>query len=115
MAITEYDTMSAVTVGASEISLLSGTTSLQNDTTDGVYQVFVDGANMAKGDDFTLRVYEKVLSGSTKRVAMAWSVSGAQGSTFVTPPLVLMHGWDFTLQKVAGTDRAFDASIRQIG
>jgi len=33
---------------------------------------------------------------------------------FVTPSLLLIHGWDMTLLKVAGTDRAIDWSIRAV-
>lgn len=32
----------------------------------------------------------------------------------VTPSMLVMHGWDVTLQKVAGTDLAFDLSIRKV-
>ena len=48
MAIAEYKSLSAVTVGTSELSIVSGTTTLATDTTDGVYQLFVDASNMAK-------------------------------------------------------------------
>lgn len=116
MAITEIYTMSAVSISSTEISIVSGTSTLQNITTDGVYQLFVDpvAAGMAKGDVFTIRVYEKTLSGSTKRVVFTASLQGAQSEVLVVPPLVLIHGWDMTIQKNAGTDRSFDASIRQL-
>lgn len=114
MAIAEYDSLSAVTVGTSELSILSGTTTLSNDTTDGVYQLYVDAANVAKGDEFRVRLYEKTLSGSTKRVVCSWTILGVQAEIFVTPTFILLHGWDFTIQKIAGTDRAFDASVRQV-
>ena len=32
----------------------------------------------------------------------------------VTPALVLMHGWDMTILKLAGTDRSIEWSIRQV-
>lgn len=115
MAITELYEMDGVTVGSSELSIVSGTTSLQTVTTVGVYQLWVDASAMLKGDSFVVRIYEKVeATGGTKRVAMTWVLSGAQATNFVSPSLVLMHGWDMTLQKAGGTDRAFDASIRRI-
>jgi hypothetical protein len=115
MPITEHATFSAVTVGTSELSIVSGTTTLQNDTTDGVYQLWVDGvANMAKGDEFAIRIYEKVKAAGTKRQVFKAVLSDAQSEPFVAPNLILMHGWDMTIQKVAGTDRAFDASIRKV-
>jgi hypothetical protein len=115
MAISEYATISAVTVGTTELSVVTGTTTLASETSDGVYMLFVDASNMAKSDDYIIRVYEKVISTSTKRVVMEWAISGVQSTVFVAPSLILLHGWDFTIQKESGTDRAFDASIRKIG
>lgn len=114
MAISEAYSLSAVTVGASELSIVSGTTTLANDTNDGVYQLFLDAGTVAKGDEFVVRAYEKVLSGSTKTCFAQWTLLGTQDELFVTPSFILMHGWDFTIQKVTGTDRAFTASLRKI-
>jgi hypothetical protein len=114
MAISEHATMSAVSISTSEISIISGTTTLQNDTTDGVYQLWVDAANMAKGDEFKIRIYEKVKAAGTKRQVFAATLSDVQSELFATPMLILLHGWDMTIIKVAGTDRAFDASIRKV-
>lgn len=116
MAISEAWVLNAVTVGATELSIISGTTTLQSDTTPGVYQLFVDPVtNMAKGDEFRIRIYEKVKASGTKRIFTEWSLLGTQAENFVTPTFILMNGFDFTLQKLAGTDRAFDASVRKVG
>jgi len=115
VAITEAYELDGVTVGASELSIVSGTTSLQTITTAGVYQLWIDPGNMAKADEFVVRGYEKVeATGGTKKVFFEHSLLGAQAEVFVTPSFILMNGWDFTIQKLAGTDRAFDASIRQV-
>lgn len=115
MAITEPYELDGVTVGASELSIVSGTTTLQTVTTAGVYQLWIDGGNMAKGDEFKVRLYEKVeATGGTKKVFFSASMMGVQSDNFVTPTFILMNGWDMTIQKIAGTDRAFDASIRKV-
>jgi hypothetical protein len=115
MAITEPYELDGVTVGATELSIVSGTTSLQTITDDGVYQLWVDAGNMAKGDTFVIRIYEKVeATGGVKKVVFTATLQGVQAHIFVTPTLILIHGWDMTIQKSAGTDRAFDASIRKI-
>lgn len=115
MAISEPYELDGVTVGASELSIVSGTTSLQTITDDGVYQLWIDAGNMAKGDEFRIRLYEKVeATGGTKKVFAQWSMLGLQAEVFVTPTFILLHGWDMTIQKIAGTDRAFDASIRKV-
>jgi hypothetical protein len=116
MAISEPYELDGVTVGASELSLVSGTTTLQEITDDGMYQVWIDAGNMAKGDEYRVRLYEKVEgTGGTKKVYASFPLMGVQSENFLTPAgFVLMHGWDATIQKIAGTDRAFDASIRRI-
>lgn len=115
MAITEAYELDGVTVGASELSIVSGTTALQTVTTAGVYQLWVDAYAMAKGDEYRIRMYEKVeATGGTKKMFAEWTLLGVQADNFVTPTFVLMNGWDMTIQKIAGTDRAFDASIRKI-
>jgi hypothetical protein len=117
MAITEPYEMDGVSISTTEISIVSGTSSLQTITTAGVYQLWVDpvGAAMAKGDEFEIKIYEKVeATGGTKRVVFSARLSDAQSELFVTPTLILMNGWDMTLKKIAGTDRNFDASIRKI-
>lgn len=115
MAISEPYELDGVTVGASELSIVSGTTSLQTITDDGVYQLWIDAGTMAKADEFKVRIYEKVeATGGTKKVVASWTLLGVQSEVFVTPTLILINGWDMTIQKIAGTDRAFDASIRKV-
>ena len=115
MPITEPHELDGVTVGASELSIPSGTTSLSTRTESGVYQLWVDAGTLAKGDEYIIRIYEKVeATGGTKKVVFAATLSDVQSEIFVTPTLILMNGWDMTIQKSAGTDRAFDASIRKV-
>lgn len=116
MAVTQVYQIDGVTVGATELSIVSGTTVLQNISTPGVYQVWVDCANMQKGDIYIIRAYDRVEPvGGIKRLAFVAYLQGAQSELFVAPPLTLMHSWDFTIQRNAGADRAFDAAIRKIG
>lgn len=114
MAISEAYSGSE-TVTTTEWSLTGDDNSLAAITTDGVYQVFLDLNAMLAGDIFVFRVYEKVLSGSTQRLVFSATFGGVQGEpVWASPSLVLMHGWDMSLLKLAGTDRAIDWSIRQI-
>ena len=113
MAISEYKTNSA-SVSTSEYSFVNNSTSLAADTTDGVYQVFVDTSAMAAGDQYQFTVYEKVTSGGSKQIIYQAVLTGAMAATWVTPALVLMNGWDVTALKLAGTDRTLAWSIRQV-
>jgi len=116
VTITEAYSMSAVSIDGSEISIASGTITLQTITTAGVYQLWVDGVNMAKGDQFEIRVYEKVeATGGTKRQVFETTLHDVQSELFVTPMFTLINGWDMTIKRIAGTARNFDASIRKVG
>lgn len=114
MAIAEYKTGSA-TISTTEYSIVTPGTTLASDATSGVFQVFVDFATLASGDEYEIAVKEKATSGGTQRVIFKASVAGLQGSPiWVSPSLILMHGWDVTIDKIAGTDRSISWSIRQV-
>src|SRR5688572_812266 len=113
VAIAFDNSNTALAVSTTELSLVSGTSSLQANTTAGFYQLFLDGVtNMAKGDEFVVKVKEKARAGGTQRIVFQARLSDAQSELFCTPPLTLLNGWDMTIQKIAGTDRSFDYSIR---
>ena len=114
MAITEAYAGSA-TISTTEISVVSGTSTLQSITTAGVYQLFLDLSTMVAGDSFRLRVKEKTQSSSTQRVAVDVTLSGAQTEpVYITASMVLMNGWDMTLLRVGGTNRSIEWSIRKV-
>lgn len=74
------------------------------DTTPGKYQLVLDVSNMVAGDTLQIRVYEKARSGDTQRIVQEWILPGAQSSPiWMSPEVTLMHGWDFTLDALAGT------------
>ena len=113
MAISEAFSGS-VSISTTEISLVSGTTTLQNNTDDGIYQVFIDVANMAAGDEYLIQVKEKVTAAGTQRVIYSATLEGVQSSPFVTPTLILLHGWDVTMDQITGTARTISWSIRKV-
>lgn len=110
----ELFTFSA-TVSTTELSLTGGTSTIQTRTTAGVFWVFIDGvANMAKGDSFKIRVYEKTRSADTQRQVDYWTMSGVQDELWTSPQIGLLNGWDFTIVRTAGADRAITASVRSV-
>lgn len=69
MPVSEAYEMDGVTIGASEISIVSGTITLQTITTAGCYQLWIDAYAMLKGDEYEVKIYEKVeATGGTKKV-----------------------------------------------
>lgn len=114
MAITEAFS-GTETVGASEWSLTTDTAGPDTETSDGVFQVFIELNAVAAGDVFEWRLYEKVLSSSTQRLVASATFAGAQSfPVWVSPSFILLNGWDMTLIKISGTDRAINWSIRKV-
>lgn len=119
MALNASFITNTATISTTEYSLVNNSTVLASNTTPGIYQVFVDFSNLATNDDYTLRVKEKTTTtgspGSTQRIVYSASITGAQfAPVWAAPSLFLANGWDVTLQKIAGTDRALSWSIRQV-
>jgi hypothetical protein len=103
------------TVSTTEYSLVNNSTTIATSTTQCMMQAFVDLNAMAAGDVFRLRVYEKTVSGGTQRVIYDRTYQGVLSQPIVvTPALVLANGWDVTLLKLSGTDRAIPYSVRQL-
>lgn len=114
MAITEYASGSA-TIGTTEWSLTTNTAGPDADATDGVFQCWVDLSALVAGDLFEVIFYEKVRSADTQRKVEEWYFDGAQAEpNWCSPSFILLHGWDFTLRKISGTDRTITWSIRQV-
>lgn len=104
----------SATIGTTEYDCPSASTTLGAVATAGIYQVFVDLANLTASDRFALRIYEKARSGDTQRlVHQAIYVGVLPDPIAVTPALLLMHGWTVTLQKLQGADCAIAWSIRR--
>lgn len=114
MTISTFATNTALSISTTEISVVSGTSTLATDTTDGVFCCRVDLTNMAKGDRFVLKMYETARASGTKRVVDTWTFLGDRSDVVITEPVLLLNGWDFTLIRQAGADRTFDCSIIQV-
>ena len=116
MAISQAYTNTA-SISTNEYSLPNNTTYSAGSViaSTGIYQCFIDLSAMVAGDQYNLKVYEKVVSGGTTRTVYTASYVGVQASPHVVlPTLVLMWGWDFTLIRTAGADRSITWSIRKI-
>lgn len=114
MAISEAYTGTA-TISTTEISLVSGTSTLQSISTPAVIQIFIDTTNMQAGDEYQIQVKDKVISGGTQRAIYNAYLDSVQSGPFVTPTLILYHGWDVTMDLIVGTGRSISWSIRKVG
>ncbi|MGH8758330.1 MAG: hypothetical protein ACREVW_02260 [Burkholderiales bacterium] len=105
----------SATIGTTEYSIPNASTTLTPITTDGPVDVFLDCNAVAGGDEFAVKIYEKAKSGDTQRLVERWTIAGPQGTPIWSVSLpILLHGWDVTITKIAGTDRAMSGGTRQI-
>jgi hypothetical protein len=91
-------------ISTTEWSLTTDTAGPDVETSDGVFQLWLDLSDMIAGDQLQVRLYEKVQSTDTQRLSDEWIITGAQTSlAWKSPSVILLHGWDFTLDALAGT------------
>ena len=102
-------------IGTTERDLPTNTTTLSQQAVDGIYQAFIDLSTLTVTESYRLRIYEMALTAGVQRVVDDVVIAGVQSEPiYVTPALLLIHGWTFTLQKLQGTDRSIVWSIRQV-
>lgn len=115
MAITF--TNDSASISTSEYSLPADTTTgvPTSQTTDGIYQFFIDFGAMVAGDQYEVKLYEKYDAGGTQRHVETWILTGAQSKPlFTLPSMILGEGWDVTVKRLAGSDRTIGWSIRKV-
>lgn len=76
--------------------------------------VFIQG--MAPGDEFIVRLYERMsvfADGSRSMEHESWRLAYPK-DRLIQAGLILHNDWDFTIQKVAGSDRLVEWSLRRV-
>lgn len=106
-------TNGSATIGSTEFSLPANSTTLAAQTDDAELEVWIDLANMAAGDQFRFRLYEKI-NGGTARVAWEAYRTGVQSGPLRIPKRVVGEGWDATVKKEAGADCSISWSLRKL-
>jgi hypothetical protein len=110
MAVDEHES-GTKTLDGSEQTL--NTTSPE--TSNGVIQIWIDAAAMAKDDVVEIRLKEKVISGGTQRLVEKWVIANDQGKDgWVSPSFILLHGWDVTAKRTAGSITSLPWSLRKV-
>lgn len=119
MAITAlYEGSNDVT--SATISLVLNSAGSTAVPTDGVFQILLDLSATTVSNSYELSLWEKVTTGGTQRKFATFSFQGPQGiPIWISPAVVLMHGWDVTLAntQASASNSAFrrvDWCIRQI-
>jgi hypothetical protein len=79
----------------------------------GVYQYFINCVNMALGDEIQIQVLEKSRAADAPQIIYEAVVSGPQNQPlWVSPCVVMFHGWSLQMRQTLGTARSFPWSIR---
>lgn len=106
---------SASSISTTEFSLSNNSTSIASITTVCVPQLWIDVSNMAAGDEYEIYLKEKMVSGGTQRTITLAYLVGAQPEPFTfNAGHILGAGWDFTMKRLAGSDRTFSWTIRAV-
>lgn len=106
-------TLAAVTIGTTEHSITTNTAGPDSDTGDGMYQLFVAvPAAAVAADIFSIGIYETI-NGVQYEVDRHYFTGKGAAYGIVLPVLTLGVGWDMTLKKEAGTDRALSCHINK--
>lgn len=103
---------SGVTISTTEWSLTNGSAVIASQATEVHASVVLSAPALTTGDTYRLRIYDKTVSTSPQVVIHEEVLDGASGNVFATPPVHLIHCWDFSLTKLTGTDRAWTWSVR---
>ena len=104
-----------VIASGTQSATISTEHSLATSTSGKTYVFAVDTINMANGDELELRVYTKVLSGSTKHLAYYVAYAQAQGiPNKYSVPVPANQYCEVSLKQTAGTGRSFDWSLLSI-
>lgn len=112
MAITIGPPDSA-TIGTTEYFLASDSTTATYQTADCILQAQIDLTAMAAGDQYEIKVYEKV-DGTNVKAIYRSTLTGAQTDAFVAPSFLVGNGWEVSVKKLAGTDRSIKWSLNRV-
>lgn len=86
------------------------------EATDGAFQFVVDLSNMARGDTLEIRVYEAALSTDTASLQVFLHILNNEqvDDLYMSPALLLLHRWRFSIKQTVGTGRSYKWSIRKV-
>lgn len=104
-----------LTVGTTELSLVTGTSTLGASTTAASAEADIDLSALAAGDAVRVRVREKIVAGGSQVVLFDATYAGPLQEPGLKLPLGLMvNGWDVTIVKIGGVTCSVPYSIRAV-
>ena len=108
MAIAEEASGTQATSGTTEHDLAAAS------AVDGIFQLLVDVNDLILADKLEIRAYEMTVAAGTSRQIAMWPLNNAQtDKIWVSPAMVFLHSWKFTVKMTAG-GASLPWSIRKI-
>jgi hypothetical protein len=94
---------------------LSTPVTLLSTTDPGVYQLWINLANAANGDEFVIAFLGKANASDSETQIQAWTLANAQTSPLrFFPAIASVAEYKVTLTQVAGTGRSVQWGVTQI-
>ena len=107
--------MATVKTDGSQTATLTTEHTLATITDAATYVLNVDTANLADGEELTLRVYGKVRSGGTERLMYSHNVANAQAyNHWVSLPVATAIHVKYTLEQNGGTGRVYPWAVYEL-
>jgi hypothetical protein len=103
----------SASIGSTEYFLASDSTSASYQTTDCIMQAQIDFSAMQAGDQYEVRVYEKIDGTNARLLFPVATLTGAQANAYVIPAVIVGSGWEVSVKKIAGTDRTIAWTINK--
>lgn len=115
LRIDEQDVTSnddAALISSTEYFLAADGVGASPQTADVYTQLVLDPLALSFGDEFVVRAYEKANAGTMRQI-YSDILRGERDTFWASPLLIMGEGWEFSVQKVSGTDRSIPWSIRR--
>jgi hypothetical protein len=95
-----------ITVGASPYGVTSGSTTIAYIATKAITQLHVDIVNIAAGDEFIAKLIQKI-DNTNARVSYQARIISEDKKGWTSPQFIVTgRGWEWTVEKAGGIDRA---------
>lgn len=105
------------TIPTTPYYLVSNSTTPTYQNTSGIYQLFVDLANIPTNGIWEIGLVERARSTGTTRTVYIDSISdviASQEPIYASPSFVLMHGWEFYMRAISGSGVSVPWSVRRV-
>jgi hypothetical protein len=112
MAVPFTTITGSASIGATEFSLPTSSTTLTAQTTSGGLETLIDLTNMVAGDQYQIRATEKVNGGTAQTLWIGFA-TGAQTGLYRIPKLDVNEGWSVNMKLITGSARTVSWSLKQ--